>query len=235
MQDRRARLLVVTDDDLAREAMAITLRRVGFEVRCERDGRNLRIVNNEYDPSLVVLDTTFKQGGSGFEMALRLREDSAVPILFVSANDRVDERLSGFAVGGDDFLTRPFSMAEFVARVEAILRRYHHGLRERVLEFDDIELNKVGHSARRDGVLLDLTKVEFELLSTFLHNPGVVLSKTQLLREIWGSEHYNVNLVEVHLSALRRKLEAHGDRVIQTVRGVGYVMRSSRSEIAVAG
>jgi DNA-binding response OmpR family regulator len=144
--------------------------------------------------------------------------------LFITVASAVDDVLAAFDAGGDDYVVKPFVMAELLARMKAILRRSGRQGR-RVFEFADLVVDEDAHAAIRAGTVLDLTHREFSLLATLCHHPGVVLSKAQLLYKVWGFEQYDLNVVEVHISALRRKLEEQGTRLIHTVRGVGYVLR----------
>ena len=132
--------------------------------------------------------------------------------------------LAGFDVGGDDYVVKPFVMAELLVRMRAVLRRWGRVGRN-VLHVGDLIIDTDAHSAVRGGAVVDLTHREFSLLATLAQHPGIVLSKLQLLTQVWGLEDYDLNLVEVHICALRHKLEAHGQRLIHTVRGVGYVLR----------
>jgi DNA-binding response OmpR family regulator len=145
-------------------------------------------------------------------------------MLFVTAADALEDRLRGFELGADDYLVKPFPMAELIARVRAILRRSGR-LRSPTLEVRDLVLDEVNNIALRSGQPLDLTPTEFNLLHTLAKDAGKVFSKSRLLSLVWGWENYPHNLVEVHISALRRKLEEHGPRLIHTERGAGYVLR----------
>jgi len=136
----------------------------------------------------------------------------------------VEDVPAAFDAGGDDYVVKPFIMAELLARMRAVLRRSGREGR-RVLEIADLIVDEDAHAAVRAGTTLDLTQREFSLLATLCHHTGVVLSKVQLLTQVWGFEHYDLNVVEVHISALRRKIEEQGPRLIHTVRGVGYVLR----------
>jgi len=149
-------------------------------------------------------------------------------VMFVSASDRVEDRLAGFEVGADDFLTKPFSMAELLARVKVLLRRSNQ-LTSLVIEVGDIRIDDRAHVATRAGNVLPLRNIEYKLLGTFCRHAGHVLSKTQLLDAVWGFTWSDVNLVEVHVSQLRANLEAYGPRVIKTIRSVGYVLEGDIS------
>ena len=141
----------------------------------------------------------------------------------MTARDGLDDRLGGFAVGADDYLIKPYMTAELVARVGAVLRRL--GRIPSTVQVDDLVLDEAAGVAARAGQQLDLTGTEFRLLAYLVGNRGRTMSKTQILTQVWGYDSYDPNLVEVYVSALRRKVEAHGDRLIHTVRGLGYTLR----------
>jgi DNA-binding response OmpR family regulator len=222
--DLMLRALVIEDEEVVREAVAHALTEEGFEVRCEDGGSSAEQVVTTFRPDIVLLDIVLHDGSDGLQVARRLRSASNVPVLFVTGADSVQERLAGFAVGADDYLTKPFAMEELLARVRAILQRTGQAPR-RIWEVGDMMVDEDAHTVAVGDQLIDLTSIEFSLLVTFCRNPGRVLAKVQLLSEVWGFDQYSLNLVEVHVSALRRKLEAHGPRVIRTIRNVGYVLR----------
>ena len=213
------------DDDPIRSALDVALRGEGYEVRAEPDGSRLQDVAERFRPDLAVLDVRLPVGPDGYAMARILRGSSDMPVLFLTAADGIDDRLAGFAAGADDYLVKPFSMAELLARVQALLRRAGR-LASAVRQVGDVMIDEGARVVMRAGIKLDLTRTEYELLSVLAQRPGQVMSKTQLLTQVWGFDALDDNLVEVHMVALRRKLEAHGPRVIQTVRGMGYVLRA---------
>ncbi|HKN38524.1 MAG TPA: response regulator transcription factor, partial [Acidimicrobiia bacterium] len=163
-------------------------------------------------------------GVNGITVARRLRATKDIPFVFLTAATRIEDVLAGFDVGGDDYVVKPFVMAELLVRMQAVLRRWGRVGRS-VLQVKDLVIDTQAHSAVRAGKVIDLTHREFSLLATLAQHPGIVLSKVQLLTQVWGSEHYDLNLVEVHICALRRKLDKDGQPLIHTVRGVGYVLR----------
>ena len=225
MLSQRPRVLVVEDEAAIRTMLEVALRGEGYEVRAEPDGCTLGEVFETFRPDLAVLDVRLPVGPDGYSMAKRLRQSSDLPLLFLTAADAVEDRLAGFDAGADDYLIKPFSMAEFLARTQALLRRAGR-LSSSSWQIGELVIDDGARSVSRAGVRLELTRTEYDLLSMLAQHVGRVLSKTQLLTSVWGFGDYDTNLVEVHMSALRRKLEVHGPRVIHTVRGAGYVLRA---------
>lgn len=232
MVAEQPRILIVEDDDTLRESLEMFLQGAGFTVRVLPDARGFAEALDEFGPDLAILDVQLGEGRpNGFMLARRIRERSATPVIFLTAADGLDDRLSGFEVGADDYVTKPFSISELHARIRAVLRRAEPEQGSRadaahtVHECGDVRLDETARIATRAAVDLELTRREFDLLATFLVNPERVLSRTRLLSMVWGFEEYDPNVVEVYVSTLRRKLEQHGPRIIQTVRGVGYVLR----------
>ena len=225
------RVLVVEDDPTLRESLELLLGGSGFDVVALPDGRDFDATVEQFVPDLAVLDVDLGAGRpSGLVLAQRLRERTGTPFIFLTAADGLDERLSGFEIGADDYVTKPFSVSELLARVRVVLRRADgagDGVTARsVLRYADVALDEDARTVERGGVPVQLTRREFDLLLTFLESPERVLSRPQLLSMVWGFEDYDENVVEVYVSSLRRKLEEHGARLIQTVRGVGYAMRA---------
>jgi DNA-binding response OmpR family regulator len=218
------RLLFIEDDASLREAVTVTLRRAGYEVRADSDGSDLAGAVAAFHPDLAILDVRLPDGDEGFELAARLKAMAEVPIVFVTAADDLQDRLRGFEVGADDYLVKPFAVAELLARVQAVLRRAGR-LTSRSYEAYGVLVDEATRTAYRDGTALPLTRTEFDLLAVLARQPAQVFSKTQLLSLVWGFDGYHGNLVEVHVSALRKKLEAHGSRLIHTERGEGYMFR----------
>ena len=219
------RVLVVEDDRPVRTSLEVALRKEGYEVYACPDASGIQRVVDQFRPDLSILDVHLGTGPDGYSTARLLRAQSNLPVIMLTAADTVAERLEGFNAGADDYIIKPFSMAELLARVEALLRRTGR-LTSVVRQLGDVIIDHAARTVLRAGKKLDLTRTEFDLLAVLAKHPGQVLSKVQLLTQVWGFDAYDVNLVEVHMSSLRRKLEAHGPRLIQTVRGVGYVVRT---------
>jgi len=213
------RILVVEDEPALRGAVAGMLRQSGFVVGDFPDGADLQPLV-DFAADLAVLDIMLP-GMNGVAIAASLRQFRDLPVVFLTARDAVEDRLGGFAAGADDYVTKPFVLEELLARVRAVLRRTGRAGTPAVV-IADLVVDEGTVRAIRGGQVLDLTPTEFRLLGFLVRNQDRVLSKTQLLTQVWGYDAYDPNLVEVHVSALRRKLEAHGPRLIHTVRGVGY-------------
>jgi two-component system, OmpR family, response regulator len=225
-------ILVVDDEPSIVDAVATTLRYEGFEVREARDGRTALASAQEAPPDLIVLDVMLPDL-DGLEVTRRLRADGIrAPVLFLTARDTVEDKIAGLTIGGDDYVTKPFSLAEVVARTRAILRRTGDGGDEDGrLRFADVVLDENSHEVWRAGVAVRLTATEFNLLRFFMLNPRRVLSKSQILDHVW---HYDfdgdVSVVETYVSYLRKKLEAAGPPVIHTMRLVGYALREPSAD-----
>ncbi len=226
-----ARVLVVDDEPSIVDAVATSLRYEGFTVDEAITGRRALALAQEAPPDLIVLDVMLPDL-DGLEVTRRLRADGLrVPVLFLTARDSLGDKLAGLTVGGDDYVTKPFALAELIARVHAILRRTgHEPDDDGVLRFADLELDETAHDVRRAGHQIQLTATEFNLLRYFLLNPRRVLSKSQILDHVW---HYDFggdgNVVETYVSYLRKKLEKFGPPLIQTIRLVGYTLRETES------
>lgn len=217
-------VLLVEDDPLVREVLAAALEGAGYQVHAEVDGSRIERAVMTFPPDIALIDLNLGNGVSGITVARRLRATKEIPFVFLTAATGIDEVLAAFEVGGDDYVVKPFIMAELLVRMRAVLRRWGR-IGRSVLQVGDLVVDMEAHSAVRAGQTMEFTHREFSLLATLAQHPGIVLSKLQLLTQVWGFEHYDLNLVEVHICALRRKLEAQGDPLIHTVRGVGYVMR----------
>ena len=218
------RILVVEDDASIREAVAVALRDEGCQVRAVDDGSSALRAADDFRPDLAIVDVRLPSGPDGLAVARGIREAHDLPVVFLTAADGLEDRLAGFAAGADDYVVKPFSVPELLMRLRAILRRTGR-LRSAVWQIDDLVVDEGGRVVTRGGVMIELTPTEFELLSTLGRHRGRVLSKPQLLSLVWRYEAYDPNVVEAHVSALRRKLNAHGDELIHTVRSAGYVLR----------
>ncbi len=223
--DRGLRVLLVEDDPLTREVLSAALAGTGFEVHAEPDGTRVERAAATFRPDIALIDMRLGDGVDGITVARRLKGTDDFPLLFLTSASAIEDVLAAYDVGGDDYIVKPFVMAELVARMRAVLRRTGREGRS-VLELGDLRIDADAHSVTRAGQAVALTHREFALLVELCRHPGMVLSKLQLLTNVWGFEHYDLNVVEVHVSALRRKLEEHGPRVIHTVRNAGYVFRS---------
>lgn len=229
-----ARLLVVDDEPNIRDLLAASLRFAGFEVHTAADGGSALKVAREVQPDLVVLDVMLPDI-DGFAVTRRLRERGQIaPVLFLTARDDTADKVQGLTVGGDDYVTKPFSLEEVVARIRAILRRTRPGAEDdSVLRYADLELDDDSHEVRRAGRTIDLSPTEFKLLRYLLLNHGRVLSKAQILDHVWQYDWVgDGNIVESYISYLRRKVDALNGPdgrplppLIHTRRGVGYVLR----------
>jgi two-component system OmpR family response regulator len=222
-----ARLLVVDDEPNIVELLSASLRYAGFEVATASDGDAAVQAAREFRPDLVVLDVMMP-GLDGFGVARRLREGGArVPIVFLTARDATQDKVTGLTLGGDDYVTKPFSLEEVIARIRAVLRRTSGtAATPSRLTFADLELDTDTHEVWRGGHAIALSPTEFKLLHYFLSNPGRVLSKAQILDHVWNYDfNGEANIVESYVSYLRRKIDTAEPRLLHTLRGVGYVLR----------
>jgi two-component system OmpR family response regulator len=227
-----ARLLIVEDDPNIVELLGASLRFAGFEVATALDGHQALRLARTYRPDLMVLDVMMP-GIDGFEVVRRMAaEGNRCPIVFLTARDSTEDKITGLTVGGDDYVTKPFSLDEVIARVRAVLRRAtgaSASAPSAKLTFADIELDDDTHEVTKDGRVVALSPTEFNLLRYLMQNAGRVLSKAQILDHVW---HYDfggdANVVESYVSYLRRKIDTTEPRLLHTVRGVGYVLRVPR-------
>ena len=227
-----ARLLVVDDEPNILELLATSLRFAGFDVATASNGRAALAEARRLRPDLVVLDVMMPDM-DGFDVVRRMRgEGSTAPVVFLTARDATEDKVTGLTVGGDDYVTKPFSLEEIVARIRAVLRRTSGGAADNQqarLTFADLELDDDTHEVWKAGELVALSPTEFKLLRYFMQNAGRVLSKAQILDHVW---HYDfggeANVVESYVSYLRRKVDTTEPRLLHTLRGVGYVLRVPR-------
>ncbi len=229
-----ARLLVVEDDPSILELLSMSLRFSGFEVTTATTGPDALNRAREVRPDLVLLDVMLP-GMDGFEVARTLRRDAQVPVVFLTAKDATEDKVQGLTIGGDDYITKPFSLEEVVARVRAVLRRTGSGAGEQEpstarFSFADLVLDDDTHEVSKAGQDVELSPTEFKLLRFLLQNPNRVLSKQQILEHVWNYDFGgDGNVVESYISYLRKKLDTGEPRLLHTVRGVGYVLRAPKA------
>lgn len=222
------RVLVVDDEAALAELLSMALRYEGWQVRTAGDGRSAVRVGREFDPDVVVLDVMLPDM-DGLEVLRRLRAQvPTIPVLFLTARDAVEDRVAGLTAGGDDYVTKPFSLEEVVARLRSLLRRAAlvAATPGSILTVGDLELDEDSHEVRRDGEPITLTATEFELLRYLMRNPKRVLSKAQILDRVWNYDFGGqANVVELYISYLRKKIDAGREPMIHTLRGAGYVLK----------
>jgi two-component system, OmpR family, response regulator len=222
------RVLVVDDEPSLTELLSMALRYEGWDVRAAADGHSAVRTAREFGPDVVVLDVMLPDI-DGLEVLRRLRDRSpAVPVLFLTARDAVEDRIAGLTAGGDDYVTKPFSLEEVVARLRGLLRRAGMTAQRQdaVLTVGDLTLDEDSHEVRRGDTAVDLTATEFELLRFLMRNPRRVLSKAQILDRVWNYDFGGqANVVELYISYLRKKIDVGREPMIHTLRGAGYVLR----------
>nr|BFF00964.1 response regulator transcription factor [Streptoalloteichus tenebrarius] len=216
-------MLVVEDAEAIRVAVESALRDAGLVVSGQRDGRGLEAVLDGFRPDLVVLDVMLP-GRDGFALLEVVRRRTDAGVVLLTARDGVHDRVRGLRGGADDYVVKPFELAELVARVGAVLRRLRRV--PATVQVGDLVIDADAGVVLRAGNRIELTGTEWRLLGYLAGQRGRVVNKVQILTAVWGYDEYDPNLVEVHVSALRRKLEAHGSRLLHTVRGLGYVLRA---------
>jgi two-component system OmpR family response regulator len=223
------RILVVDDEPSIVDAVATALRYEGYDVEEARTGRAALEAVAREEPDLIVLDWMLPDI-AGIDVGRRVRERGfKSAILFLTAKDATENKVEALRAGGDDYVTKPFSLAELVARTQAILRRTAGDLPGDVLHFADLALDESRHEVRRGDTLIELTATEFSLLRYFMLNPRRVVSKGQILQNVWRYDFGgNANVVETYVSYLRRKLDAAGPPLIKTVRQAGYMLEATR-------
>jgi two-component system, OmpR family, response regulator len=220
------RVLIVDDEPAIAEVITMALRSHGFDTETAGTGRDALAVSSSFAPDIIVLDVMLPDM-EGFEVARRLgARSSRVPILFLTAHDNTADKVRGLTVGGDDYMTKPFSLEEMLARVHSVLRRSGKGQQDHVLSFGDLVLDEEQHEVRRAGTVIDLTATEYRLLRYFMINPRRALSRYQILEHVWEYDFDgDARVLETYISYLRKKLDAHGPSLIHTIRSVGYALR----------
>ncbi|HET8599090.1 MAG TPA: response regulator transcription factor [Segeticoccus sp.] len=224
------RVLVVDDEPTLADLLTMALRYEGWEVRSAADGRTALRQARDFRPDAVVLDVMLPDI-DGLEVLRRLHEESPLlPVLFLTAKDALEDRIHGLTAGGDDYVTKPFSLEEVVARLRGLMRRAgaHPLADDSVLTVGDLSLDEDSREVRRGDDEITLTATEFELLRYLMRNPRRVLSKAQILDRVWSYDFGGQgNIVELYISYLRKKVDAGREPMIHTVRGVGYVLKPS--------
>ena len=226
-----ARILVVDDEESITQLLSTALRYEGFDVQTAATGREALREVESFRPDLVLLDVMLPDL-DGFEVQRRLPGGvSRLPVVFLTARRDTEDRVRGLTVGADDYVTKPFSLEELIARVRAVLRRTRgDDTDQKRIVYADVELDEDTYEVRRAQTLVELTPTEFNLLRYLLTNAGRVLSKPQILDHVWRYDFGgDANVVETYISYLRKKLDALGPPLIQTVRGVGYTLRLPRA------
>ena len=223
------RILVVDDEDYITDLLGTALRFVGFETAIADNGNDAIRMIGDFGPDLVILDVMMP-GPDGYEVCRRMRADGdQTPVIFLTARDAPEDRVSGFVKGGDDYVTKPFGLEELIARVHAVLRRTGvPGAPANIHEYADLTMDEDAHRVHRQGQIVDLSPTEFRLLRYLLLNAERVLSKAQILDHVWQYDYDgNASVVETYISYLRAKVDVHEPKLIRTVRGVGYTLRDS--------
>jgi two-component system OmpR family response regulator len=226
-----ARLLVVDDEPNILELLSVSLRFAGFEVATATNGVDALNIARTFSPDLLVLDVMLP-GLDGFEVAQQLRSGGdRTPVVFLTAKDATEDRVQGLTIGGDDYVTKPFSLEEVVARIRAVLRRTQGpAAPSSRLSYADLVLDDDTHEVWKGGREVELSPTEFNLLRYLLQNPNRVLSKRQILEHVWSYDFGgDGNVVESYVSYLRRKVDTTEPRLLHTVRGVGYVLRQPKA------
>jgi len=221
------RILIVDDEPSIRDLLTTSLRFAGFGVRAVSNGAQTISAVLEEEPDLIILDVMLPDM-NGFSVTKRLRTAGyTAPILFLTAKDETEDKITGLTIGGDDYVTKPFSLDEIVARIRAILRRTIHEEEDAVISAGPLEMDQDTHEVTVDGKSVELSPTEFKLLRYMMLNPNRVLSKTQILDHVWEYDfNGDAGIVESYISYLRRKLDAlTEDSLIQTKRGFGYMLK----------
>ena len=224
------RVLVVDDETALAELLQMAFKLEGWDVRTAGDGLSAVKMAREFRPDAAVLDIMLPDF-DGLQVMQRIRADGqSTPVLFLTAKDALEDRIAGLTAGGDDYVTKPFSLEEVVARVRGLIRRSAlvvDANESPIITIGDLELNEESHEVFRAGRAIDLTATEFELLRYLMRNPRRVLSKSQILDRVWSYDFGGrSSVVEIYISYLRKKVDAEGVPMIHTVRGAGYMLKS---------
>lgn len=222
--------ILVAEDELAVcELLRYNLEREDYDVTIANDGEEALLLIDEKKPDLLLLDWMLPQV-AGIEVCRRLRsrpETKNLPIIMLTARDEETDRIRGLDTGADDYITKPFSTTELMARIRAVMRRIRPGLSEDILQVGDIAMDRVGHTVKRSGQDLHLGPTEYRLLDHFMQHPGRVFSREQLLDAVWGTDVYvELRTVDVHVGRLRKILKSVGEDPIRTVRSAGYALKA---------
>jgi two-component system, OmpR family, response regulator len=223
------RVLVVDDEASLTDLLQMALRYEGWEIKTAADGSSAIATARDFRPDAVVLDIMLPDI-DGLQVLQRMRADgNDVPVLFLTAKDSLDDRIAGLTAGGDDYVTKPFSLEEVVARLRGLIRRSTltaDANESPILVVGDLELDEDSHEVRRAGRLIELTATEFELLRYLMRNPRRVVSKSQILDRVWDYDFGGKSsVVEIYISYLRKKIDAEGAPMLHTVRGAGYMIK----------
>ena len=229
----KPKLLLVEDDTALAELLEFRFRNEGYQVRMTGDGDEALVLAAEEVPDLIILDWMI-EGTSGIEVCRRLRRNpksANVPIIMLTARGEEEDRIRGLETGADDYVTKPFSPRELVARVSAVLRRLRPALAGELLAYADIELDSVAHKVVRNGQIVAMGPTEFRLLRHFMEHPGRVFSRGQLLDSVWGQDSdIELRTVDVHIRRLRKAINLPGTAdIIRTVRSAGYALDAGKS------
>ena len=224
------RAVVVDDEDSLTDLLSMALRYEGWDVKIAQGGQKALQIAREFRPDVMVLDIMLPDI-DGMQVLTRMRADGLqTPVLFLTAKDALDDRIAGLTIGGDDYVTKPFSLEELVARLRGLIRRANltaiEGGEDSFIVVGDLSLDEDSYEVRRGETPIELTATEFELLRYLMRNPRRVLSKTQILDRVWKYDFGGKSsIVELYISYLRKKIEVSGSRMIHTVHGVGYMLK----------
>jgi two-component system OmpR family response regulator len=226
MPDHGRRVLVVDGEPGVTDLIALALRDDGFTIEKAGSGRAALVAIARFNPDLVILEVTLPDL-SGLDVLRRLSAESRrPPVIFLTARGATEDKVNGLAVGADDYVTKPFSVAELVARVRVVLRRHAGAAADDVLRTADLELDQGTHEVRRGGELIELTHTEYRMLRYLLVNAGRVVTRSQILDQLWSQDFEgHIHVIETYISYLRRKVDRFDPPLIRTVRGLGYVIR----------